>query len=438
MKVLLVYPNIHGMNMFPTAIALFSAILKERGHTVSLFDSTDYPNPEDPTFNSDKLKEQNLNVRPFDDSALKLSFKNESVEDAFESHVRDFNPDLMMVSTTEDIFPIAIRLLQRTAHMEIPVLMGGVFPTFAPELALSYPEVNMVCVGEGESVLRDLIDRLEKGQSYSDIPGLWIKRKDGSIRKNILKNLSDINANPPLDISIFPESRLYRPMQGKVWRMFPLETHRGCPYRCTYCNSPSQQDKYKDELSVSFFRKKNVSRIRDEIIHFIKNYNAEAFYFWADTFLAYSDPELEEFFEMFLLGKLVYGSWFEHLSGWLRHRDRPNLMIIRYEDLITNRRQSIFEIAQFCEIPFDEERIERVLERSSFAFMKNHQEKFDLGRKMLKNMGIDLNNFIREGKTGGWQEWIDEGIEHRYREHFKRQLSGLDLDDYLPKDAPKT
>ena len=34
MRVLLVYPNIRGMNMLPPAIALFSALLKQHGHTV--------------------------------------------------------------------------------------------------------------------------------------------------------------------------------------------------------------------------------------------------------------------------------------------------------------------------------------------------------------------------------------------------------------------
>jgi hypothetical protein len=39
-KVLFIYPNTYGMNMLPPAIALFSALLKGRGHSVDLFDST--------------------------------------------------------------------------------------------------------------------------------------------------------------------------------------------------------------------------------------------------------------------------------------------------------------------------------------------------------------------------------------------------------------
>ena len=74
MRILLVYPNVRGMNMLPPAVALFSSLLKRDGHDVALFDSTDYPNPEEDSIDSDKTKEQNLNVRPFDDSLLRKSF----------------------------------------------------------------------------------------------------------------------------------------------------------------------------------------------------------------------------------------------------------------------------------------------------------------------------------------------------------------------------
>lgn len=291
--------------MLPPAIALFSSILKERRHKVSLFDATDYPNPEGDDFNSDKLKEKNLNVRPFDDTLLKLSFKEEDVYSAFVKHIQEFSPDLMAMSCTEDMFPVGISLLKHSTQFKIPTLVGGVFPTFAPELVMSHPEVDMVCVGEGEYLIAELCERMEKGKSYDDISGLWIRKND-HIKRNPLGPIVDMNENPLLDLSIFPEGRLYRPMQGKVWRMFPLETHRGCPYRCTYCNSPFQADKYKAETGSKFFRKKRIDKIREEIIHFRNRYKAEAFYLWSDTFLAYSDREFDEFVEMYSEFKIPF------------------------------------------------------------------------------------------------------------------------------------
>ena len=42
LKVLMVYPNLRGMNMLPPAIGLLSAILKRSGFEVKLFDTTYY------------------------------------------------------------------------------------------------------------------------------------------------------------------------------------------------------------------------------------------------------------------------------------------------------------------------------------------------------------------------------------------------------------
>ena len=37
-KVLFIYPNTYGMNMIPSGIALFSALLKNKGHKTEIFD----------------------------------------------------------------------------------------------------------------------------------------------------------------------------------------------------------------------------------------------------------------------------------------------------------------------------------------------------------------------------------------------------------------
>ena len=34
-------------------------------------------------------------------------------------------------------------------------------------------------------------------------------------------------------------------MAGRVYKMYPVETIRGCPYTCKFCNSPDQMKLYK-------------------------------------------------------------------------------------------------------------------------------------------------------------------------------------------------
>ncbi len=88
-------------------------------------------------------------------------------------------------------------------------------------------------------------------------------------------------------------------MQGRVWRSIGFETQRGCPFTCTYCNSPSNNSTYLQEGAGKFYRKKSVARLKKEMDFFIKRFNPELIYFVADTFLAMSQRELDEFSEFY-------------------------------------------------------------------------------------------------------------------------------------------
>jgi|TARA_Y100000294_G_C8530237_1_gene326629 radical SAM superfamily enzyme YgiQ (UPF0313 family) len=182
---------------------------------------------------------------------------------------------------------------------KIPVIAGGVFPTFAPELVIRHRIVDMVCIGEGENTMIDLCDRLDKGDSWKDVTNIWVKQRDGSIIKNPIAKSFEINDTPIIDIALFEEQRLYRPMAGKWYKMMPVETIRGCPYKCAFCNSPDQTTLYNERTKSRFFRKKDIKLVYKELKHFKDNYGVEYNYFWADTFLAWSDREFDQFCEMY-------------------------------------------------------------------------------------------------------------------------------------------
>ena len=299
LKILLVYPNLRGMNMLPPAIGLLSAVLKRSGFTVRLFDTTYYEKlmDEHPDADSDQMKVEKLMARPFK-MPQEISLKKSNVYQDFKEEVQSFNPDLIAMSATEDMFLLGIRLLKSLGSNRPLTILGGVFATFGPKIALGFPEIDIVCKGEGEDALNTLCHRLEKGEGYEDIPNLWVKRRDGSIKVNPTKMI-DMDANPLIDMSIFEEARFYRPMGGRVWRMFPVETHRGCPYQCAFCNSPSQQKLYQEEEGKSYLRRKTFENMKRELLFYKNEMKAEYLYFWADTFFSWKEGEFEQFAEMY-------------------------------------------------------------------------------------------------------------------------------------------
>ncbi len=301
-KVLFIYPNSFGMNMLPPAIALFSAILKKEGHKVQIFDTTYYKT--DQTFDSDGSKEERLNVIPFKDQMKKkkLEIKTTDWRADVKKQVSEYQPDLLALSATEDMWELGIKILEEIkdykVNNKIPVIAGGVFPTFAPDLCIKSDLVDMVCVGEGENALIDLCRKIEKKMELTKITNVWIKKDDKSIEKNSISDPVDINNNPIIDTSLFEENRLYRPMSGRVYKMFPVETIRGCPFTCTFCNSPDQMRLYKG-LGKNFYRKKRMDLVFKELKHFKEVHKVEYNYFWADTFLAMNGKEFDEFCEMY-------------------------------------------------------------------------------------------------------------------------------------------
>ena len=306
-KVLFLYPNERGMSTIPPSIAGLSQILKDEGHVTGLFDTTFYRFDDEISIeDSDKIKSDSLENRPIlerDDDDLHFKKTTNSAIEDFRKAIIDFKPDIIAVSCTETTFLRAIKMIDATNDLNVKNIFGGVFPTFAPELVLEYENVDMVCVGEGENAMIDLANSISNDEPTFDITNVWFKIKDNVIHKNSISRPVDINKTPTIsDIELFGEERFYRPMGGKIRRLLPVETHRGCPYTCSFCNSPGQNRLYGDgdfSKGLSFFRKKDMSLVQTEIENHIKKYKVEYVYFWADTFLAWSDNEFEQFINMY-------------------------------------------------------------------------------------------------------------------------------------------
>ena len=309
-KVLFVYPNEREMSTIPPAITLLSQLLKDKGHTTDVFDTTFYEFDDDLAIeDGDKNQVKSLQVRPAtfnpDDDDLHFTKLTHDPAIDLRKKIIEYKPDLLAVSCSETTFMRGHKLISDTRDLGIKNIFGGVFPTFAPRLVMNHKAIDMCCVGEGENALVDLAEHLGEETDYSGVTNLWVRQDDGNIKKNSITKPVDIDKLPPVtDIGIFGEKRFYRPMGGKIRRLLPVETHRGCPYTCSFCNSPTQNRLYQN--TGKFFRKKSMNLIKQEIESHIKKWKVEYIYFWADTFLAWSNKEFDEFYEMYQDIKLPF------------------------------------------------------------------------------------------------------------------------------------
>jgi radical SAM superfamily enzyme YgiQ (UPF0313 family) len=302
-RILLVYPNIPMMLVTPLAIAIFTWILRKEGFVIELFYTPQYGDGDlsSPQNRVKYLQARNL----FSESNLK-QLKNTDMEVDFKEKIESFKPNFIIFSFVEDGLFRALQLLGISNHYNIPTVVGGILATSAPQWLISFPEISMLCVDEGEGFVRDMANALYKGEDITNISNLWIKLADGTIRRNKTRPYVNLD-NYSTDFSLFEKEFFIRPMGGKLHRALPIETYRGCPNRCTYCNSP-MHNRIARENNRIFLRRRTIEGIRKELRHLVDSYEVNLLYFIDDDFLARPKKEVEDFISMYKEFSLPF--WF--------------------------------------------------------------------------------------------------------------------------------
>src|SRR3989338_11410838 len=96
----------------------------------------------------------------------------------FGDLIAELKPDLVGFSVFYPFFPITktlVKLVRERSPSSL-VILGGVHPTTNPEQCIK--EADMICVGDGEDALVELVEALRDGTAYHSIGNLWVKRSE--------------------------------------------------------------------------------------------------------------------------------------------------------------------------------------------------------------------------------------------------------------------
>src|SRR3990170_438068 len=148
---------------------------------------------------------------------------------------------LSFLSTTS--YPYAKMLARqiRAANSRVKLAFGGVFASLNAQLVkLQCPEVDFVCRGDGEQLILDLVERLDDPTGVESLT--WAR--DGRVIQNPSRTMErHLDQWPfpdreglPLD---FVESMpLDVPAVLSLERFTTMQTSRGCPWPCVFCDIP--------------------------------------------------------------------------------------------------------------------------------------------------------------------------------------------------------
>jgi radical SAM superfamily enzyme YgiQ (UPF0313 family) len=159
--------------------------------------------------------------------------------------VKDEGPDVIALSflstTTYQSVKSLAALLKQSAP-ETPIILGGVFASMNAENILrDCPHADCVGVGEGEELLPDYLENLRDPDA---VAGLVWRDGDTIVRNEARPGIRDLDRFPypdreSLPIDYIESLPLDVPAVLSLERFCTIQTSRGCPYSCIYCNVPS-------------------------------------------------------------------------------------------------------------------------------------------------------------------------------------------------------
>lgn len=157
------------------------------------------------------------------------------------------------------------------------IVFCGTYPSFNPEI-IENPNVDIVCIGEAEYAILELLNNLRENKEVKNVKNLYIK-ENNIIYKNDVRPLIE-----NLDTLPLPDRDIYF-AKYKFLADFPLKkftTGRGCPNVCSFCFNRNFKEIYKDK--GTYVRRKSPQRVIEEIKIIMRKHPTKSIHFSDDLF----------------------------------------------------------------------------------------------------------------------------------------------------------
>jgi len=166
-----------------------------------------------------------------------------------------YRPDLVGITMSATEHNEGLRLAKIAKKSGIVTVVGGYHPTAAPDLMLSYPQVDLVVRGEGELTMRELVER----GSPEGVLGVSYRTDGRTVHNQDRPTIND------LDGLSFPARHLRQysyKASDRTTDCDVLVTSRGCRGQCSFCCEPS--------MSQGRLRCRSPENVMEEILEMVK------------------------------------------------------------------------------------------------------------------------------------------------------------------------
>lgn len=147
---------------------------------------------------------------------------------------------------------------------------------------------------------------------------------------------------------------------------------------------------------------RNPDEVLASIYPFIRSHAAGWLSHWGIDKDEFVPPDINACFEEFAK-PMLGGGLFGFLAAWWQYRDQPNVLLMHFSDMKRDHEGSVRRLAKFLGFSPTEKQWRAVLEYTSFAWMKQHEHKFEL--PLVADVPVlDPGAMVRKGKTGAAHE----------------------------------
>ena len=246
MKVLLISANTEQLTMavMPLGLACVSAAVAKAGHDVAMLDLM---------FETNAGAILKKAIAEFQPECIGISVRN--IDD------QNFESPEFLLDKVKEVVSICRNLC------DAPIVLGGAGYSIFPESTLRYLEADLGIVCEGEIAFPALLSRLENGHDLSGVPGLYIRNRGLQRPGEFAGKLDELALPEPGILSVSSAKN------KQLW--IPVQTRRGCPFKCSYCSTPV--------IEGTIIRKRSPHIVTDWIEKWVKA-GCEKFFFVDNTF----------------------------------------------------------------------------------------------------------------------------------------------------------
>ncbi|XP_030232103.1 cytosolic sulfotransferase 3 [Gadus morhua] len=154
--------------------------------------------------------------------------------------------------------------------------------------------------------------------------------------------------------------------------------------------------------------------------------NAVSYYHFDRMNVVQPEPgDWNSFLQRFMDGKMVFGSWFDHVTGWWeKKQSNPKIHYLFFEDMVEDTGREINKLCSFLGLTSTTKEKEQIRHQSQFDNMK----KDDMANySTVEVMDFKISPFMRKGKVGDWKNHFTVAQNEQFDEDYKKKMKNTML-----------